>query len=73
MLEGSERKIATIADYLTVSAAARLLGVSASTLRNWDRSGKLKAARHPLNKYRLYRRDDLEALLKKVAPNDADS
>lgn len=35
--------------YLTVSEAADALGVSASTLRNWDRSGKLKATRHPIN------------------------
>jgi len=36
---------------LTVAEAAELLGVSASTLRNWDRAGKLKASRHPVNGY----------------------
>jgi excisionase family DNA binding protein len=50
-------------DYLTVQKAARLLGVSISTLRNWDRRGKLKAVRHPMNDYRLYRSGDLEKLL----------
>ena len=50
--------------YLTVSEAADALGVSASTLRNWDRSGKLKATRHPINGYRLYRREDLDELIK---------
>ena len=49
--------------YLTVSEAAQMLGVSGSTLRNWDQSGKLKAARHPLNGYRLYLRDELEKIL----------
>lgn len=39
---------------LTVAAAAKLLGVSVSTLRNWDRAGKLKPHRHPINGYRLY-------------------
>ena len=53
-------------DYLTVNQAADLLGVSASTLRNWDRQGKLSATRHPINKYRLYRREDLERLLNNV-------
>lgn len=46
-------------DFLKVSEAAALLGVSVSTLRNWDRSGKLKAKRHPINGYRLYSRCQL--------------
>jgi len=50
-------------DYLTVRKAAQMLGVSVSTLRNWDRRGKLKAVRHPVNGYRLYRSADLEKLL----------
>lgn len=55
-----------IDDYLTVSEAAAKLGVASSTLRNWDRSGKLKAARHPINGYRLYRRADLDELIKQL-------
>jgi excisionase family DNA binding protein len=50
-------------DFLTVSEAAAFLGVCASTLRNWDRAGKMKASRHPLNRYRLYRRKDLQRLI----------
>jgi len=50
-------------NYLTVAKAAGFLGVSVSTLRNWDRSGKLKPIRNPLNGYRLYRLEDLEELL----------
>jgi site-specific DNA-methyltransferase (adenine-specific) len=53
--------------YLTVKAAAQLLGISPETLRNWDQSGKLKAVRHPLNGYRLYRPERLEALLAEIA------
>lgn len=55
-----------LGDYLTVSEAAAVLGVSTSTLRNWDRVGKLKARRHPINDYRLYRREELEELLRKL-------
>lgn len=54
------------ANYLTVAQAAAFLGVSADTLRNWDKSGKLRAARHPLNGYRLYRLRDLDHLLRSV-------
>lgn len=53
-------------DYLTVSEAAEFVGVSAATLRNWDRAGKVKAIRHPINGYRLYRKEDLSSLLEKV-------
>ena len=54
-------------DYLLIREAARFLGVSEATLRNWDREGKIAAYRNPINCYRLFRKADLEALLKKVA------
>jgi DcmR-like sensory protein/MerR-like DNA binding protein len=53
-----------LADYLRVGEAAAVLGVSPWTLRNWDNCGKLEALRHPQSRYRLYWRDDLEALLR---------
>jgi DNA (cytosine-5)-methyltransferase 1 len=53
-------------EYLTVTQAAELLGVTVMTLHRWDAAGKLKAMRHPINNYRLYKKDDLEGLLKTV-------
>jgi len=61
----------SIGSLLTVREAAELLGVSASTIRNWDRSGKLKAIRHPVNNYRLYDRYELETLLGRIMPNNS--
>jgi excisionase family DNA binding protein len=61
----------SIGSLLTVGEAAELLGVSASTIRNWDRSGKLKAIRHPVNNYRLYDRYELETLLDRVMPSNS--
>jgi len=61
----------SLSSFLTVSEAAELLGVSASTIRNWDRSGKLKAIRHPVNNYRLYDRYELQTLLGRIMPNDS--
>jgi PAS domain S-box-containing protein len=55
--------IQTFADYLTVTEAAEFLGVSPWTLRNWDKAGKLKPIRHPVNGYRIYRQQDLETVL----------
>jgi len=45
---------------ITVSAASEILGISPATLRNWDRSGKLRAVRDPENGYRYYAVGDLE-------------
>lgn len=56
----------SLAEFLTISEAAELLGVSAETLRNWDRAKKLLAVRHPINGYRLYRKAELVAILKKL-------
>jgi excisionase family DNA binding protein len=44
---------------VSLAEAASYLGVSKATLRNWDKEGKLRAHRHPINKYRAY---DLEEL-----------
>ena len=46
-----------------MSEAAEMLGVTTKTLRNWDRSGKVKAIRHPVNGYRIYPRQQLDDLL----------
>lgn len=51
-------------DFLTIKEAAVFLGVTTATLRNWDRCGKVVSTRHPVNSYRLYRKFDLEKLLK---------
>ncbi len=66
MLSRKKNEAGKLDEYLTVAQAAEVLGVSPSTLRNWDRTGKLKAARHPINDYRLYRREDLEGLLRQA-------
>ena len=55
-----------IKDYMTIKEAAELLGVDKTTLRRWDKAGKLKPYRHPLNKYRLYKKADLEQLLRGI-------
>jgi len=57
-------------DYLRISEAAEYLGVSPNTLRNWENAGKLVAHRHPVNRYRLFKREDLDALLKQVQRPD---
>ena len=52
--------------YLTIKEAAEFLGVSANTLRNWGRDGKVPMHRNPVNGYRLFKKSDLERLLRQA-------
>ncbi len=45
---------------VTIKSAAEILQVSVETLRNWDKTGRLKAIRDPKNKYRFYSISALE-------------
>lgn len=55
-----------MSQYLTIKEVASILGVSKITLRNWDKSGKLKANRHPFNNYRVYKLEDIEKVLELI-------
>lgn len=46
-------------EYLRISEAAKLLGVHANTLRNWDEAGILKPVRVGVRKERRYKRSDV--------------
>jgi DNA (cytosine-5)-methyltransferase 1 len=51
------------AGYMRVKQAAQLLGVSPNTVRAWGAEGKIPEYRHPVNNYRLYRREELDKVL----------
>jgi excisionase family DNA binding protein len=53
-------------DYLLVKDAADYLGVSPNTIRNWSRDGRLPVHRNPMNSYRLFKKSDLDRLLKSI-------
>lgn len=55
--------------YITIKQASKILGVSPLTLRNWDKNGKLKALRHPMNNYRVYKMEDLERVIHEIETN----
>lgn len=57
--------------YLTIKEAAKFLGVTPLTLRNWDKKGKFSAGRHPISNYRIYKVEEIEALAKKIETGDA--
>ena len=52
--------------YYTIKEAADLIGVTPLTLRNWDKLGKFRAKRNPINNYRVYKTEDLEIFLRRM-------
>ncbi len=56
--------------FVLIKDAAKMLGASKLTLRNWDKSGKLQALRHPISNYRVYRMEDLEKIIKQIESGD---
>ncbi len=52
--------------YFSIKEAAEILGVSPLTLRNWDKAGKFKAQRHPMNNYRVYKLSALENIIEDI-------
>ncbi len=52
--------------YLTIKEVSVELGVTPLTLRNWDKTGKLRAYRNPINNYRVYKPGDIELFLRKL-------
>lgn len=54
-------------DFIQIDEASKILNVTTMTLRRWDKAGKLKAYRHPINKYRLYKKSEIEELLRGIS------
>ena len=52
-----------IKDYYSLSEVADILGKSKETLRRWDRNGKFVALREPISDYRIYKKEQVNALL----------
>jgi len=52
--------------YVRVKEAAEILDVAPNTVRAWGAAGKIAEYRNPANNYRLYKRKDLDALLRKL-------
>jgi len=53
-------------EFVLVKKAAELLGVCPNTIRSWGAEGKLTEHRHPINGYRMFKREDIDRLLKQL-------
>lgn len=52
--------------YVKVQEAAEILGVAPNTIRSWGATGKIPEYRHPANGYRLYKRSDLDDVIRQI-------
>lgn len=52
--------------YFSIKEAAEILGVTPLTLRNWDKTNKFKANRHPMNNYRVYKLSAIEKVIEDI-------
>ena len=52
--------------YITIKDTADLLGVTAQTLRAWEKRGFLVPYRNPANNYRVYTVSQVEGFLNKM-------
>lgn len=50
----------------SIKEAAEALQVSPETLRRWDKSGKFKSLRHPINNYREYSDEQVSSMVEEL-------
>lgn len=53
-------------DYYSLNEVSEILGKSKETLRRWDRDGKFVAVREPISQYRIYKKEQVNSLLKQL-------
>ena len=54
-------------EYYSLNEVSEILGKSKETLRRWDRSGKFTAVREPISEYRIYKKEQVNTLLKQLS------
>jgi len=53
-------------EFVLVSEAAEMLGVCPNTIRSWGANGNITEYRHPVNDYRMFKRQEIERLINKM-------
>lgn len=49
-------------EFMSISEAAEVLGVAATTLKRWHRNGKIPVTQDPLTNTRMYSPEDIERI-----------
>ena len=62
------KEILIMSKYYSINEFSKILGVSAQTLRNWDKNGKLRPQHTSSNGYRYYSHEQLNQVMN-MKPN----
>lgn len=60
--------LSCFAGWLTVNELAKELAVHPDTIRRWEKKGRIRCVRHPINNFRMF---NLSDLLKEVVQNES--
>ena len=60
--------MAKLNEFIKIKEAAKLIGVTPTTLRLWESKGKISSYRNPINNWRMYKREEIEQLLENIQP-----
>ena len=63
-----DKEILIMIKYYSINEFSKILGVSAQTLRNWDKNGKLHPHHTSSNGYRYYSHEQLNQVMN-IKPN----
>lgn len=53
-------------NFISIREAASIIGVNTETLRRWDKNGKFQSSRNPINNYRVYSIEKVQAFVKEL-------
>lgn len=56
-------------EFLSISEAVQVLGVTESTLKRWHRNGKIPVTQDPLTNARMYSPEDIEKIQQFILEN----
>lgn len=65
-----ENTIKKVNEYIYITEASKLLGVTLKTLKKWGDSKKIPVYYNPINSYRMYKREELEEFLNEINKTD---
>ena len=55
-------------EFIRIAEAAKMIGITPTTLRTWERKGKIASYRNPINNWRMYKSDEIEKLMERIQP-----
>jgi DNA (cytosine-5)-methyltransferase 1 len=58
-------------EFMSISEAAEVLGVAATTLKRWHRNGKIPVTQDPLTNTRMYSPEDIQKIREYISQKES--